>query len=147
MQNRRHPLPKPVKFAGFALLAYAAVAVWAMQGSLLKDAPGGDDSMVRDYLKIAPPLYAVCGIFILRGANWARILFFGACAPAILAALIAQGKLPAVVYMLLPLVLALFLISKNANRFFAGRDTLFNPKTREQQRREHNEHRRGRYDY
>jgi hypothetical protein len=101
-------------------------------------------------------LSGVIAVFMLRGANWARVLFFTVYLPAVcvLTVFVALDRIFGLPFYLL---LNLFLLNGSANRFFLGRSTLFRkshsraadevprvePETSSRRRSRH----RGGYDY
>jgi hypothetical protein len=129
------------------MLIYAVMEIAAYFTGYWKRAPGGDDIIVKSYAMASPVLYAFCSVFLLRGANWARIPFFATCLASVLVVMIAQGSMSTVGSILFPILPALFLLSRDANRYFIGRDAIFQPRPEEEQRRQQDARRGGRYDY
>ena len=144
MQNRPYPRPDSVAFVSYILLTYA---VWIPVDCFLRKVVGVDDPLFKDYSVACPILYAICGCFMLRGSNWARILFFGACIPILLALLASEERPMVILRSIVPLLLALILLTRGANRFFIGRTTLFKPRPVEERPKDYVKPRGGRYDY
>jgi len=152
MTNRRPLRPTSIKAIGCILQAYAAFGVWILTGILIGKAPGRDEPWVLICASALPVIAASCGWFMLRGANWARILFFTAFIPIHLSLLAALGGPCRMLQIFALLVAGLFLMARSANRFFTGRDTLF--KTRQpdlyqiqRDQKSRIDQRVGRYDY
>jgi UPF0716 family protein affecting phage T7 exclusion len=76
---------------------------------------------------LLPPLLAICGSFMLKGAHWARVLFITAGIPLNFLLLALEGSSLAFPGMVVSAVLGLFLISAPSNRYFTGTATFFNP--------------------
>lgn len=127
MQPNRYPQPVAVLVIGCILLVYAVAAVWTPVALLVGNAAGWPDPVFLSFAMVFPPLLAICGSFILRGAAWARNLFFAACIPLHLFLVAWQGEHFGVVGILPPFLLSLFLISGPANRYFTGKETFFKP--------------------
>lgn len=84
-------------------------------------------------------LYGICGSFMLRGANWARLLFFIAVPLLNIVtgiiiysnvstfSRIKMASLPLYVLIILVVfvIAAAMLLSREANRFFIGKDRMF----------------------
>ena len=128
MKKHRFPKPISVMVISYLLLFVAAVGVVAFINVLLTDSESRKDSAFITYAIVSAVLHATCGIFMLRGANWARIAFFAVVFPIVLGlGLRARGPadLP---WHLVFILLCLRLLSKPANRFFLGRSTLLERK-------------------
>ena len=107
-------------------------------------------------LLVLAGLGTTCGIFILRGANWARLLFFATGLPMVCLSTTVLSSSGIVFRVIIVLTGALSLITQSSNRFFTGRDTLFR-RTKHQQPDDESfsdldsdarqPKRRGRYDY
>jgi hypothetical protein len=147
MHNGPIERPRTVTVISGILLIYAALGVWVAFGGVLGKVSGGDDSIVKGYAEAAPLFFAVSGGFMLRGANWARFLLFFLCAPAILVVMIAQGGLAQVLFIILPLLVAPWLMLKDSNRYFLGRNTFTKPPAEAELLKSRGSERSGRYDY
>ncbi len=144
------PIERPLTvtvISGISAYLRRARSSGSLFGGVLGKVSGGDDSIVKGYAEAAPLFYAVSGCFMLRGANWARFLLFFLCAPAILVVLIAQGGLAQVLFVILPLLLAPWLMLKDSNRYFLGRNTFTKPPPEEEVLKSRGSHHSGRYDY
>jgi hypothetical protein len=79
----RGPRPFPVSLVGAAFLAFGAVALpLSLLGVATMTEPGGAGTVTRPLISVALALAArlvalVAGIYVLRGANWARWLVVG----------------------------------------------------------------------
>jgi hypothetical protein len=153
MQHRRHSQPTSPRVIGCALLAYAAYGVWILYKTVTTNPAWRDDQLAAICAVGLPLLSAISGSFILRGANWARILFLAAFIPIYLIFTLSQGGHYFLLYAVIPLILGPSLLSRDANRFFAGRDSFFKPPPGpgplqlQRQRKEWEDKRSGRYDY
>ena len=84
---------------------------------------------VKPVLLISTLLLVACGVvsavFMLLGANWARIFFIAVCFPFFL---IYEGCVDGPKGMslaIIPAILSLMLLSQSSNLFFTGRSKLF----------------------
>jgi hypothetical protein len=145
MQPNRYPQPVTVLVIGCILLVYALVAVWTPVALLIANAASWPDPVFLTCAMVLPPLLAICGSFILRGAAWARALFFAACIPLYLVLVAWKGEHFGIVGILPPFSLSLFLISAPANRYFTGRETFF--KAQQHDALAGQRERGGRYEY
>jgi len=152
MTSSRSQQPTSVKAIGCILLIYALFGVWILAGILMGTAEGRDDPWVLICASALPVIAASCGWFLPKGANWARVLFFTAFIPIHLSLLASHGGPAKMLQIGALLVASLLLVARSANRFFAGRDTLF--KTRQpipcqiqREQKSRIDQRFGRYDY
>ena len=160
MSQRRRSRPFSVTITSSILLIYAALTLWVfIDVNFLKRTEGWDDPIMISYSLVSPFLCAASGAYMLRGANWARILFFTGCFPLFAAFIVFMMMTshvePRVLLRCVAVgLLSTRLLSRRANRFFTGRDTVFVRKPREQREPERQERResqrvsrRRRYDY
>ncbi len=152
MKPKQFPLPMAVKAIGWILLTYAAYGIWVLISPFIHHTPARNDSTFLMGATMLPVVSAVCGWSMLKGVNWGRILFFTICIPLYLGFLFLQGGRHAIFFVIPPVLIAPFLISRDANLFFIGRTTLSKPAPpvyheTEQQKKYREDQRRGRYDY
>jgi hypothetical protein len=151
--NRQRSLrPASVTIVCCILLIFAVLGIRMLIHLLLWE-PEGRENPVMTFAIASPVLTGTMGIFMLRGANWARVLFFAAVIPIMVLlgwAILGGGP---VAWALLPLsvavLLSALLLSKRANQFFIGRATLLAPVGRENTREqtEPRVQRPGEYDF
>ena len=118
-----------------------------------EDEPG---QQAKAFVLGVPFLTALCAIYMLRGANWARILFFVSCVPVVAALRIfiemcvAYNEVAAVPAwigcILCVLVYCIALSMEGANRYFTRRDTFFKAEKKSRKGGGRSEH-AGRFDY
>ena len=128
MKPIRNFRPVAVTVISYLMLACAPLEILMLIDTLRDGADGWNDPVFMTYGIASPVVHATCGLFMLRGANWARILFFTACIPLIVLWLFQMG-IAAALEMIPRVVVALLvstrLLSQEANRFFTDRDTIF----------------------
>ena len=107
-----------------------AAVVWSLAGgNFMFRSP---DAMSWAYFVVS----LICGVFMLRGANWSRILFYtgylGLCVWSYVSWMTGYPlTIPYVVVRAVILgVFCVALSMEGANRFFTGRDALFKGKRR-----------------
>lgn len=82
---------------------------------------------------------------MLRGENWARLFYFGACVPVHLFLVACVGGSFLMMGIAPALVVGICLITESANRFFTGEPTFFRSEPTAARLSE--PERKGRYDY
>jgi len=128
MKPIRNLRPVAVTVISYLLLACAPLEILMMIDTLREGADGWKDPVFMTYSIASPIAHATSGLFMLRGANWARVLYFTACVPLIGLWLFQIGIAPALGMMprvLVALLVSTRLLSQEANRFFTDRDTVF----------------------
>ena len=119
MNHRHHLRPIGVAFVG--RLSVVLSAMWVVPMVLIAFASERQQSIVYfASLLLSAVLSAFFGCFLLKGANWARILYWTASLPlAVITTLVAYGAwaIPPVLFVVLA---SLSLFSRRANRFFRG---------------------------
>ena len=92
---------------------------------------------------------------MLRGANWARILFLAICLPLFSAVTLFTHP-EKIIRLFFLFLFALRLVARSSNRFFTGRDTVFRSATLQESSNDSSSQadaettrpsRRGRFDY
>jgi hypothetical protein len=147
MEYDRYPRPDTVKMISYALLAEAVLGIFYLVYLLAMRPALAANVTILACTAVGSVLTAICGWYLLRGANWARILFFAGHIPIVMVLLCAMYGVLALVGLIIPLLVSLYLIGLPANRFFTHRDTLSrNPKV-QRAHKGGNREREGRYDY
>ena len=150
MKPIRNLRPVAVTVISYLLLACMPIEIWMLIDTIREGADGWNDPVFMTYGIASPIAHATCGIFMLRGANWARVLFFTACFPLIgllffqMGLATALGMIPRLVVALL---LSTRLLSQEANRFFTARDTIFARQRNQGRKKSEPLSHDGRYDY
>src|SRR5689334_5034360 len=122
MKKQQFPRPVSVTIISVLLLVMASFGIWLLIDALRGGEGSHSDPALIAYLAISPVIYAGCGIFMLRGANWARVLFFVLVIPALFVLVLASiaGGVAMVPRLLFAVIISLSLLSRHANRFFPG---------------------------
>jgi len=155
MKHNRFPRPAPVTFTGNLLW------IWGVISFLLVDPKVRAEIPYYACIVASALLYAVCGIFVLRGADWARILVFVALLPAyVVDAAIGfyiHGPITeddgmsvaalVLVNFIIFFVIGALLLSVDANYFFVGRSTFFRKRKGGGTRHSYRNARPGSFDY
>ena len=122
MQSR-YSRPTSVTVICSLFLFFSVVGLAASYG-IIADAENKSDHWAGACLLLLSILSIASGVFMLRGANWARILFLTVCLPLFCALTLVTAP-ERIIRLFFLVLLALRLIARPSNRFFTGRDTVF----------------------
>ena len=124
MPPRRRPRPTVVSFIGYCLIAQVIVAL--PQGFILLNDPERRGNITPSALVlvgfVCPLLMAVLGHFMLKGQNWARLLFFTTVIPYSVLMLASQMGAISLLRVMALVIFTFCLCQYAAQRFFAGRE-------------------------
>jgi hypothetical protein len=124
MPSRRRPRPTVVSFIGYCLIAQVIVAL--PQGFILLNDPERRGDMGPPALVllgfVCPLLMAALGHFMLKGQNWARLLFFTMVVPYSVLMLGSQMSAISVLRVMALVIFTFCLCQYAAQRFFTGRE-------------------------
>jgi hypothetical protein len=124
MPPRRRPRPAIVSFIGYCLIGNV-IAALPYGFILLNDPERRGDMNPATLLLIGfvgPLLMAALGHFILKGKNWARLLFFSMSIPYSILLLDYQMGAVSLLRVMLLMAFAFFLAHAASQRFFTGRE-------------------------
>jgi hypothetical protein len=118
-----HPYLRPpsVSLVCYLLIIGAAFGLFIALNVLRE--PGAENNRVVEGIALAVPLASgICGSLMLRGLNWARIVFFCVDVPLAITWLVLQMDGFAIFRLTLLAVYCIVLLRPRANRYFTGRD-------------------------
>lgn len=165
MKSYSHQRPTSVTFVSTMILICAGFDFLSLLTLLFpRDLPARNlpVNINEVWLVVVPIiLYGICGSFMLRGANWARLLFFVAVpllhiVTGILIysnvstfSSVKMASLPLYVLILLVtfVIASAMLLSRDANRFFIGKDRIFKKQQPRQSGSRHGRSGRNSFDY
>jgi hypothetical protein len=120
MPSRRRPRPTVVSFIGYCLIAQIIVAL--PHGFILLNDPERRGEMNAPTLVllgfVCPLLMAALGHFMLKGQNWARLLFFTMVIPYSVLMLGSQMGAISVLRVMALVIFTFCLCQYTAQRFF-----------------------------
>jgi len=125
MPPRRRPRPTVVSFIGYCLIAQIIVAL--PHGFILLNDPERRGNLNPPTLVllgfVCPLLVAVLGHFILKGQNWARLLFFTMVIPYSVLMLSSQMGAISLLRVMALMIFSFCLCQFAAHRYFTGRES------------------------
>lgn len=144
MPSKNYPRPSSVRLAGYLILAFALGEIFLCWSDFAHRTPELAGLYRRAYYVTEPLVAILCGIYVLRGASWSRVVFLAVVTPLPIFFAMCLGSSTLMTWFgLAPVLLCLPLMSREANRFFVRRDTFFPERSMEEKRQE----RRSKYQY
>src|SRR5689334_5762161 len=116
MDRRYHHRPTSVTVISVLLLLAAAGGAFLLAATFLKPGAVKQDPVLLGCLIGSLVVTGSSGLFMLRGANWARILYFAVCFPAKIISCFFVPPGLVLLNLVITVLFSLCLVSENANR-------------------------------